>query len=705
MGLEPADGFDGEDQRLVKPVVPNMYPPYCNRVDENYVLEGDIEYPFEDISGPADENKIRGNWSSSVDYYLAVFSFTFGLGNLWRFPYQWSVNGGIAYLIPYCVMFLLTSLPIIFMEFALGQFISLGPIAVWKVAPLFKGIGISMVFLSCIIAVYYNMITSWALHYLVNSVKAALPWATCNNHWNSENCTAWNRGAVSACMSINGTMLVNGTCLVSPELISEYNASGHAPVTHGSGILPSAEYFHREVLMLSSGITDFQTVNWQLAICLLVAWTAVFLASFKGIKTSGKVVYVTAMLPYIILFVMFIRFLTLPGSIDGLMHFFKPKWHLLLDLRIWGEAAVQVFYSLSSCTGGLTMLSSYNRFHNNIFRDIWIFGLIDLLTSFLMTSFLFAAVGFVCYELNMDYDQFKLQDGVQLIFVFFSEAISKLPVAQLWSAFFFGMIALVMFNTELFVIETIVSSICDEFPERLRRNHRHLLTFVVFLFYILGLPLCTAAGVYWIVFLEAFTASWPLIIIAFLECMVICWVYGVDNFLDNVKWMTRFYPPVYLYWRVLWKYLCPIMFMAILSFVWLEYKPVHYDSVSFPMWAHCVGWAISLSPIIITFFVAIIKFIMTPGSCAKRWRDLLCPDDDWGPALAIHRAEMYPLQIPEARKLLNAKYVFQPPSVASSEKPTSTTDLEPKGVRQRASRGTTTPKNYSLHPSERETII
>lgn len=31
-------------------------------------------------------------------------------------------------------------------------------------------------------------------------------------------------------------------------------------------------------------------------------------------------------------------------------------------------------------------------------------------------------------------------------------------------------------------------------------------------------------------------------------------------------------------------------------------------------------------------------------------RDLICPQNDWGPALAIHRAEQFPLQVPEARE-------------------------------------------------------
>jgi len=75
--------------------------------------------------------------------------------------------------------------------------------------------------------------------------------------------------------------------------------------------------------------------------------------------------------------------------------------------------------------------------------------------------------------------------------VFFAEALSKLPVAQLCSFIFFLMVALVMFNSELFIVETIVSSICDEFPERLRKNHRHVLTFTLVGFFIAGLALCS----------------------------------------------------------------------------------------------------------------------------------------------------------------------------------------------------------------------
>lgn len=80
-------------------------------------------------------------------------------------------------------------------------------------------------------------------------------------------------------------------------------------------------------------------------------------------------------------------------------------------MQVWGDAAIQVFYSLSSCTGGLILLSSYSRFHNNVFRDVWIIGAVDLLTSLLVSVLVFSAIGFVCQDMEMQLSEFVLQGG------------------------------------------------------------------------------------------------------------------------------------------------------------------------------------------------------------------------------------------------------------------------------------------------------
>ena len=47
------------------------------------------------------------------------------------------------------------------------------------------------------------------------------------------------------------------------------------------------------------------------------------------------------------------------------------------------------------------------------------------------------------------------------------------------------------------------------------------------------------SGLYWLLLLENYVATWPLVIIAFFEVTVIGWVYGADNFLGDIKWMTH----------------------------------------------------------------------------------------------------------------------------------------------------------------------
>ena len=47
-----------------------------------------------------------------------------------------------------------------------------------------------------------------------------------------------------------------------------------------------------------------------------------------------QVVYVTATFPYLVLFILLIRGVTLPGSFEGIKFYLVPKWEKLLDLTV-----------------------------------------------------------------------------------------------------------------------------------------------------------------------------------------------------------------------------------------------------------------------------------------------------------------------------------------------------------------------------------
>ena len=49
-----------------------------------------------------------------------------------------------------------------------------------------------------------------------------------------------------------------------------------------------------------------------------------------------QVVYVTATLPYVILFILLIRGVTLPGAIDGIKFYVVPQFGQLLTFQVGG---------------------------------------------------------------------------------------------------------------------------------------------------------------------------------------------------------------------------------------------------------------------------------------------------------------------------------------------------------------------------------
>ena len=54
-------------------------------------------------------------------------------------------------------------------------------------------------------------------------------------------------------------------------------------------------------------------MQWELAGCLVIAWVVVYLIIAKGLHSSGKIIWFTALFPYFVMFILLGRALTLPG--------------------------------------------------------------------------------------------------------------------------------------------------------------------------------------------------------------------------------------------------------------------------------------------------------------------------------------------------------------------------------------------------------
>ena len=78
----------------------------------------------------------------------------------------------------------------------------------------------------------------------------------------------------------------------------------------------------------------------------------------NGVKTSGKIIMVTALLPYVFFTILLLRGFFLSGAGTGLKYLLLPDFTKLFALEIWIDAIVQVFYQMTVACSGIINLSS-----------------------------------------------------------------------------------------------------------------------------------------------------------------------------------------------------------------------------------------------------------------------------------------------------------------------------------------------------------
>ncbi|MEM3710209.1 MAG: sodium-dependent transporter [Nitrososphaerales archaeon] len=108
----------------------------------------------------------REKWSSSIGFILASIGSAVGIGNIWRFPYIVGSNGGGAFLFPYLIAVFMFGLPLMMLEFTMGQHFRTSMVPTFSaIRKRFRLVGFSLVFIMGMILSYYLVITGWVLAY------------------------------------------------------------------------------------------------------------------------------------------------------------------------------------------------------------------------------------------------------------------------------------------------------------------------------------------------------------------------------------------------------------------------------------------------------------------------------------------------------------------------------------------------------------
>uniref|UniRef100_A0A8C1T7H9 Transporter n=1 Tax=Cyprinus carpio TaxID=7962 RepID=A0A8C1T7H9_CYPCA len=510
--------------------------------------------PEDEAEGKAPQ---REKWASKLDFVLSVAGGFVGLGNVWRFPYLCYKNGGGAFLIPYFIFLFGGGLPVFFLEVALGQFTSEGGITCWgKLCPIFTGIGYASIVIVSLLNIYYIVILAWGLYYLLQCFQHELPWARCRHSWNTGNC-------------VEDTVRKNKTLWPSTNLTS--------PVT---------EFWERNVLSISSGIDEVGGLKWELALCLLAVWIICFFCIWKGVKSTGKVVYFTATFPFLMLIVLLVRGVTLPGAAEGIKFYLYPNLTRLKDPEVWIDAGTQIFFSYAICLGAMTSLGSYNKYKYNCYRDCMLLGCLNSGTSFVSGFAIFSVLGFMAQEQGVAIADVA-ESGPGLAFIAYPKAVTMMPLPTVWAILFFIMLLLLGLDSQFVEVEGQITSLVDLYPSLLRKGYRReiFIAVICVISYLLGLTMVTKGGMYVFQLFDYYAASGVCLLwVAFFECVAVAWVYGADNFYDAIEDMIGYRPNSWMKWS--WMLITP------------KYPLTYNKFYKYPDWSIGLGWALALTSMI-----------------------------------------------------------------------------------------------------------
>ncbi|XP_042353419.1 sodium- and chloride-dependent GABA transporter 3-like [Plectropomus leopardus] len=546
----------------------------------------------------------RGQWASKTEYLLVVAGNVVGLGNVWRFPYLCYKNGGGAFLVPYGLLAVMCGIPLFLLETSVGQYSQEGFITCWrKLCPLAQGIGYGNL-ISKLYDFSYIIIQVWALFYLVFSFRSQLPWVSCENAWNTANCMDLQILDSPSKNWTNQTMLTNTTSAAT-------------------------EFWERRVLGMSVGIEELGSVRWDLALCLLTSWVFCYFSVWKGVKSSGKVAYVTATFPYVMLPILLIRGLTLPGAWEGIYYYLYPDLNRLANLEVWIEAGSQICFSYSLTMGTLTVLGSYNRYNNNCYKDCFWLCLLNSGTSFVAGFVVFSVLGFMAHKQGVSVDS-VVESGPGLAFIAYPQATAMMPLPQFWTVCFFLMLLMLTVDTHFVTVECFITSISDLFPELFRKPWRHemLVLFICSSFFLVNLMLVTEGGIYIFQLIDYYgTTRACHYFMALSECLALAWSFGADRVFNIIEDMTGQRPSVFF--KLCWKWIIPSLSLISFILYLVDYKHLKFnDWYSYPDWAYALGLTMTLSSVLMVPLWAARQMCFTAGTFRQRFSFLCRPAED-----------------------------------------------------------------------------
>ena len=292
--------------------------------------------------------------------------------------------------------------------------------------------------------------------------------------------------------------------------------------------------------------------SWRpLLYCVLFILITHFIVSRgveKGIEKAAKI-----MMPmlFVILIVMAVRVAFMPGAAEGYRFFLSCDFAEAFKPETIMMAIGQAFFSLSVGMGCMVTYASYFKEDNNLVSTSFNVSILTLLVSLLAGLVIFPAV----FSAGLE-----PAEGPSLVFVTLPEIFKGMPLATVWSAIFFVLVALASLTSTISFHEVLTAYFSEEF--NMSRKRGALTTTVISI----ALSVVTFTNLFGVDFFTIFdyvTANILMPLGAMFTCVFVMWFMKKEFMrgeLTNNGAVNKVWTPVIMF---MLRYITPLLILYI----------------------------------------------------------------------------------------------------------------------------------------------
>ncbi|MDK9776345.1 MULTISPECIES: sodium-dependent transporter [unclassified Vibrio] len=443
----------------------------------------------------------REQWGSRAGFILAAVGSAIGLGNIWRFPYMAYENGGGAFFIPYLFAMITAGIPFMILEFSMGQkYRGSAPKTLAKIHAKFEWLGWFQVGVAAVIAVYYVAVIGWAISYFGMSFTQS---------WGSDT---------------------------------------------------NAFFFSEYLKLGDNSPTDLGSIQWKIAVSMLIAWAITYTAIVSGVK-SGIERASKIMMPILFIMVIFLigRMIFLPGALDGVNYMFEPDFSKIWDVKVWAAAYGQIFFTLSIGFAIMLAYSSYLPEKSDITNNAFMTVLINCGFSILAGIMIFSVLGYMAQEQGKPLTE-VVSAGVGLAFVTLPAAINLLPAPYILGPLFFFALVVAGLSSHISIMEAVTSAVID----KLKWSRKKAANVVIGTGFVVSMAFAANGGLLLLDLVDHFANNVGIMVGGLVEIVLMAWLLKqVPEVRNYVNERSDF--SVGQWFEICLRFVTPIMLAVILA--------------------------------------------------------------------------------------------------------------------------------------------